>query len=243
MSVVGVSTAREALRATLILYATDWRCMTAQASERADEESQLVLALRAGDERAFTRLVERYHVGMIRFAQQYVPDRSVAEGVAQEAWLGVLRGLDRFEARSSLKTWIFSIVLNCARARARRDKRTIPFSAMEHPLDEPAEAAVDPAWFRGQADRYPGGWVAFPPSWGDAPEERLLAAEARQYLRAAVDALPASQREVVLLRDVLGWSAGETCHILQVSEANQRVLLHRGRSKVRRALECYLNEQ
>ncbi len=216
--------------------------MPVLTSHAADDESRLIAALRAGDEDAFTRLVERYHTGMIRFAQQYVPDRSVAEGVVQEAWLGVLRGLDRFEARSSLKTWIFGIVLNCARSRARRDRRTIPFSAIERPADESFEPAVDPSRFRGSDDQYPGGWVAFPPSWGDAPDERLLAAEARQHLRAAIDTLPANQREVILLRDIQGFSASETCTILNVSEVNQRVLLHRGRSRVRRALEHYLTE-
>src|SRR5206468_6052286 len=128
-----------------------------------EDESLLVAALRAGDEAAFTRLVDRYHTGMIRFAQQYVPDRSVAEGVVQEAWLGVLRGLDRFESRSSLKTWIFGIVLNCARARARRDRRTVPFSEMERSTVEPFEPSLDPSRFRGPLDQYPGGWVSFPP--------------------------------------------------------------------------------
>ena len=225
-----------------MLSSMEWRTIPVPASHRAEDESQLVAALRSGDEDAFTRLVERYHSGMIRFAQQYVPDRSAAEGVVQEAWLGMLRGLNRFEGRASLKTWIYSIVLNCARSRARRDRRTIPFSAIERPTDEPFEPAVDPSRFRGPDDQYPGGWVAFPRSWGDAPDERLLAAEARQHLQAAIDALPPSQREVVLLRDVQGFSADETCTILNVSEVNQRVLLHRGRSRVRRALERYLTE-
>jgi RNA polymerase sigma-70 factor (ECF subfamily) len=180
---------------------------------------------------------------MIRFAQQYVPDRSVAEGVVQEAWLGVLRGVDRFESRSSLKTWIFGIVLNCARARARRDRRTVPFSEMERSAFEPFEPSVDPSRFRGTADQYPGGWISFPAPWGDSPDQRLLAAEARQCVRAAIANLPASQREVVMLRDVQGFSAEEACSVLQLSEANQRVLLHRGRSKVRRAIERYLTEQ
>jgi RNA polymerase sigma-70 factor, ECF subfamily len=205
-----------------------------------ERETELLLALRAGDERAFANVVESYHSGMIRLAQQYVPDRSVAEGVAQEAWLQVLRGLDRFAGRSSLKTWIFAIVLNCARARARRDRRSVPFSAMAAAGEEPFEPAVEPSRFRGPGDPYQGGWVSFPPSWGDAPEQRLLAAEARQYLQAAIEKLPANQREVVVLRDVQGMTAAETCELLQLSEANQRVLLHRGRSKVRRAVEGYL---
>jgi RNA polymerase sigma-70 factor (ECF subfamily) len=226
-----------------MLVSEDWRHWPISQLQTTEEESQLVEALRAGDERAFTRLVERYHLGLIHFAQQYVPDRSVAEGVVQEAWLGVLRGLDRFEARSSLKTWIFGIVLNCARARARRDRRTIPFSEIERLTAEPFEPAVEPSRFRGAADPHPGGWISFPPSWGDTPDQRLLAAEAHAYVRAAIDSLPASQRQVVLLRDVEGCSADEACSILQLSESNQRVLLHRGRSKLRRAIERYLTEQ
>lgn len=226
-----------------MLSEEDWRRRPISESQPREDESLLVEALRAGDERAFTRLVERYHTGMIRFAQQYVPDRSVAEGVVQEAWLGVLRGLDRFEARSSLKTWIFGIVLNCARARARRDRRTISFSELEQVTAEPFEPAVDPSRFRGPTDQYPGGWIAFPASWGASPDQRLLAAEARERIRDAIARLPIGQRQVVLLRDVQGFSAEEACSVLQVSESNQRVLLHRGRARVRQALERYLTEQ
>jgi RNA polymerase sigma-70 factor, ECF subfamily len=203
-------------------------------------EQDLVDALRAGDQAAFAVLVERLHPSMIRVAQQYVSDRSTAEGVAQEAWLAVLRGLDRFEGRSSLKTWIFGILLNCARARLRRDRRTVPFSAMSTAVDEPFEPAVEASRFRGPSDPFPGGWVSFPPSWGDSPDRRLLASEAREHIRTAIQALPPQQRQVITLRDVEGCSAEEVCNVLQLSESNQRVLLHRGRSKVRRALERYL---
>ena len=204
------------------------------------DESRLIASLRAGDEAAFVTLVERYNAGMIRVARMYVRERSTAEEVAQEAWLGVLRGLDGFQARSSLKTWIFRIVLNCARARAGREQRSIPFSAAGEALIEGAEPAVDSSRFRGRDDPYHGGWVSFPPSWGQAPEQRVLSREVRQLIGAAVDQLPPAQREVVVMRDVQGWSAEEVCQVLRVSESNQRVLLHRGRSKLRCALAHYL---
>jgi RNA polymerase sigma-70 factor (ECF subfamily) len=204
------------------------------------DEMELLAGLRAGDERAFATLVERYHLGMIRFAQQYVPDRSIAEDVAQEAWLQVLRGLERFEGRSTLKTWIFGIVLNCARARARRDRRTVPFSVVASMGNDPFEPAVEASRFRAPGEQYAGRWVSFPASWGDAPDRRMLAAEARRYLQDAIDALPPNQREVVVLRDVQGMSAEQACTVLQLSDSNQRVLLHRGRSKLRRAIAHYL---
>jgi RNA polymerase sigma-70 factor (ECF subfamily) len=204
------------------------------------DESALIAALRAGDESAFVTLLERYNASMIRVARIYVRDRSIAEEVAQEAWLGVLRGLGGFQARSSLKTWIFRIVLNCARARADREQRSIPFSAAGEALVQGADPAVDASRFRGPDDPYHGGWVSFPPSWGQAPEQRVLSNEVRQLIGAAVDQLPPAQREVVVMRDVQGWSAEEVCQVLHVSESNQRVLLHRGRSKVRCALAHYL---
>jgi RNA polymerase sigma-70 factor (ECF subfamily) len=223
-----------------ILAYKSWRQIPVVHHAADDDERDLLEALRAGDERAFVTLVERYHPGMIRLAQQYVRDRSAAEGVAQEAWLQILEGLERFEARSSLKTWIFGVVLNCARARARRDRRTVPFSVIAPTANDPFEPTVEPSRFRGSGDQYPGGWVSFPPSWGDAPDQRLLVTEARQYLQSAIDSLPPNQRVVVVLRDVQGLTAEQACSVLQLSAANQRVLLHRGRSRVRRAIEHYL---
>lgn len=212
----------------------------ATCADSALDEAGLIDALRAGDEAAFVTLVDRYHAGMIRVARLYLRDRSLAEEVAQEAWLGVLRGLDGFQARSSVKTWIFRIVMNCARARARREQRSIPFSAAAESLLEGAEPAVDPSRFRGPDDAYHGGWVSFPPSWGDAPEQRVLSGEVRQLIGAAVEKLPSAQREVVVMRDIQGWTAEEVCSVLQLSESNQRVLLHRGRSTLRRVLAHYL---
>jgi RNA polymerase sigma-70 factor (ECF subfamily) len=207
-------------------------------TEREDEAG-LVCALRAGDEAVFEALVERYHVGMIGLAALYVKDRAIAEEVAQEAWLVVLRSLHRFEARSTFKTWLFGIVVNCARARARREWRSVPMSAVWGPADDPFEPAVEPDRFRGAQSAWPGGWVSLPVSWGSA-EERLLSKETRGVIRAAIDALPPAQREVVTLRDVHGYTSQEACTLLGLSEANQRVLLHRGRSRLRRALEQYL---
>jgi RNA polymerase sigma-70 factor (ECF subfamily) len=170
----------------------------------------------------------------------YVHDTAAAEDVVQETWLGLLRGLDRFEGRASLKTWLSHVLANRARSRAVRDGRTIPLSAMVAQETETVEPAVDPARFRPADDpRWPGHWL-LPPSAEDLPEQRLLADELSQRVRAAVASLPPPQREVVTLRDIQGWTSDEVCEALQLSEANQRVLLHRGRSKVRSALETYL---
>jgi RNA polymerase sigma-70 factor, ECF subfamily len=208
--------------------------------EGSADDRRLVEALRDGDEAAFVALVDRYQASMIRIALLYVPDRAAAEDVVQEAWLGVLRGLDRFEARSSLKTWIFHILLNRAKTRAQRERRTVPFSTLWNPDEEPDEPAVDPARFR-DAEPWKDHWASPPRSWSETPEARFLARETRKYVRQAVEALPPSQREVITLRDIEGWTADEVCNILEISETNQRVLLHRARSKVRQALERYLD--
>ena len=204
------------------------------------DDTDLLAALRTGDEAAFTLLVERYHAVMVRLARAFMRDTGLAEEVAQDAWLGILRGLDGFQGRSSLKTWIFRIVINRAHARAGREQRVIPFSDAGGSLAEDAGPAVDPGRFRGPDDPWHGGWVSFPPSWGPSPEQRLLSGEVRQLIHEAIDRLPSGQREVVMLRDVQGWDAAEVCHTLELSESNQRVLLHRGRSKLRRALAHYL---
>ena len=200
-------------------------------------DSQLVAALRAGDEATFTRLVREWHASLLRVAQIFVPSRAVAEEVVQETWLRVLGALERFEGRSSLKTWVFRILVNTAKTRAQREGRVLPFSALQNPGRVP-EAAVDPDRFRPEDDdRYPGHWLA-PPR--ELPEERLLAAETRELISAAIDALPATQAAVIRLRDVDGWSSEEVRNALDISEVNQRVLLHRARVKVRQALEDYL---
>jgi len=215
----------------------------AEPAGRADEV-ELVAALRRGEEAAFVILLERYHGALVRLATVYVGDRALAEEVAQETWLGVLRGLDRFEARSSLKTWIFRILTNRAKTRAQGEGRSVPFSALWSVETASAEPAVEPERFLPPDHaRWPGHWAARPANWEDTPEERLLSWETSARLQQAIGALPPSQREVLTLRDVEGWTAGEVCNALGISETNQRVLLHRARSKVRRALERYLDEE
>jgi RNA polymerase sigma-70 factor, ECF subfamily len=200
-------------------------------------DAQLVAALRAGDEEAFRGLVRDWHSSLLRVAQIFVPTRALGEEVVQETWLRVLGALDRFEGRSSLKTWVFRILVNTAKTRAQREGRVIPFSSLHDPARIP-EAAVEPERFLPDGhERYPGGWSAPPRS---LPEESLIAAETRRAIATAIDALPANQRAVISLRDVEGWSSDEVRNALDLSEVNQRVLLHRARAKVRSALEDYL---
>jgi RNA polymerase sigma-70 factor (ECF subfamily) len=200
-------------------------------------EIELVQSLRDGDERAFAEVVDQHGAAMLRVARLYVRDRAVAEEVVQEAWLGVLRGVDRFEGRSSLRTWLFRIVANVAKTRAIREARSVPLSALAGLEDE--GPSVDPARFRGPEDRWVGHWATPPEDWS-RPEERLLTQETRDVIARAVEALPDGQRRVISLRDIEGWTAEEVCNVLEISETNQRVLLHRARTKVRRALDDYL---
>lgn len=201
------------------------------------QDSELVAALRAGDEATYARLVREWHGPLLRVARIFVPSRAVAEEVVQETWLRVLGALERFEGRSSLKTWVFRILVNTAKTRAQREGRVVPFSALHDPARVP-EPAVEPERFLpDDHERHPGGWAS-PPR--ELPEERLLAAETRARIASAIEALPASQRAVISLRDVEGWSAEEVRNALDLSEVNQRVLLHRARAKVRSALEEYL---
>ena len=203
----------------------------------------LIEALRRGDEDAFTSLIEQYHPSLVRLAMVFVGDRAVAEEVAQDAWLGVLQGIDRFEGRSSIKTWIFTILSNRARTKGKRESRSIPFSALT-PLEERGgEPAMDPERFRPAGDRWEGGWISFPRAWDDLPEDRLVSRETRAQIMAAIAGLPANQRMVITLRDVEGWPAQEVCNVLRISETNQRVLLHRARSKVRQGLEAYFETE
>jgi RNA polymerase sigma-70 factor (ECF subfamily) len=206
------------------------------------DEAQLLHSLRAGDERAFAALVEEYGPTMMRLARLYVRERSVAEEVVQEAWLGVLRGIERFEGRSSLRTWLFRIVTNLAKTRGVREARSIPFSALAG--EELAEEgpSVPPERFRGPDDRWAGHWAAPPVDWA-RPEDELLSAETRTVIVRAIGALPKVQRTVITLRDIEGWSSEEVCNALEVTETNQRVLLHRARTKVRHALDDYLQEE
>jgi RNA polymerase sigma-70 factor, ECF subfamily len=210
------------------------------ARRQPSDDAALVAGLRADDRAAFETLIERHHAAMVRVASLFVPDRAVAEEVAQETWLAVLEGIDRFEERSSLKTWIFRILTNRAKTRAQREGRSVPLSALGAPhADEPV---VDADRFLRPGDPEPGAWASPPRDWETIPEERLLSQETLAMVARAIAELPAAQREVIRLRDVEGWSAGEVCDALGITDGNQRVLLHRARSKVRQALEDYLEE-
>jgi RNA polymerase sigma-70 factor (ECF subfamily) len=204
----------------------------------AQEESELLDRLRAGDERAFEALVARFYPTMLAVAQHHVRTRAVAEEVVQEAWLGVLKGLDRFEGRSSLKTWILRILVNTAKTRGVRESRTVPYSALAPEGEEPA---VDPERFRGTDDPFPGHWRAYPGDWHRLPEQALTEGETLRVVIGAIEQLPPAQRMVIALRDIQGCEPEEVCALLEVSEGNQRVLLHRARSKVRAALERHLD--
>jgi RNA polymerase sigma-70 factor (ECF subfamily) len=201
------------------------------------EDARLVEGLRAGDEAAFAALMRMYGASMLRVAQMYVSTRAVAEEVVQEAWLGVLKGIDRFEGRSSLKSWLFRIVVNTAKTRGVREARSLPFSAL---AEGGGEGTVPADRFLGAGERFPGHWSVPPASWAGIPEDRLLSAETMDVVRRTIDSLPPAQKRVLTLRDVEGFSAEEVCNALDLTETNGRVLLHRARAKVRAALEEYL---
>jgi RNA polymerase sigma-70 factor (ECF subfamily) len=194
-------------------------------------DRDVVRALRDGDEEVFADLVRSYQAPLLRLAQSYVPSRAVAEDVVADTWLGVLNGIDRFEGRSSLKTWIFRILVNTAKTRGQREARAVPFSSLAP--DDAAEPSVEPDRFTRM-----GYWAVPPVAW---PEERLLAYETRAVIEQAIAALPETQRLVITLRDLEGWSAEEVRNVLDLSETNQRVLLHRARAKVRRAIDDYMD--
>jgi RNA polymerase sigma-70 factor (ECF subfamily) len=195
-------------------------------------------ALRAGDERAFRELVREHESLLLRLALLYAPSRAVAEEVVQETWVAVLRGLDGFEGRASLKTWISRILINVARRRSGREGRSIPFSSLAP--DEGDGPSVDPDRFFA-AGPYAGHWLTFPANWSELPEERVLANEVRALVGRVIDGLPPAQREVITLRDLEGWDAAEACELLGIADGHQRVLLHRARTKVRDALERYFD--
>jgi RNA polymerase sigma-70 factor (ECF subfamily) len=200
------------------------------------DELALIARLRDGDEQAFETLVARNYATMLAVARTYVQSRAVAEEVVQEAWLGVLQSLDRFEGRSSLRTWIIAIVVNKAKTRAVRERRSVPFASLER--DEPA---VSPERFNRSGETYPGHWHSPPARWSAPPD---VVSQERETLRAvmlAISELPAAQQAVIRMRDLLGCSAEEVCSVLDVSAANQRVLLHRARSRVRAALEVHVS--
>jgi RNA polymerase sigma-70 factor, ECF subfamily len=209
------------------------------ATEPVRREDTLLAALRSGDEGAFSALVDAHGAAMHRVALTFVRSSAVADEVVQEAWLGALRGLDRFEGRSTLRTWLLRIVANIARTHAVREARSVPFSALElaREADSPHDAGLPTERFQGPSDPHPGRWVSFPTPWPTDPENALLSAEIRDLIANTIADLPDGQRIVITLRDVEGWNSAEVCSVLELSENNQRVLLHRARSKVRAVLE------
>jgi RNA polymerase sigma-70 factor (ECF subfamily) len=203
--------------------------------EPVTDDSELLGRLRAGDEQAFRELIRQHHTGMISLAGSFVGSRATAEEVVQETWLAVLEGIDRFEERSSLKTWIFGILVNKARTRAVRDGRMLSFSDIA-PGGGPVEPAVDRARFAAS-----GAWTDPPQPWDELDPERVVAGQ-QLWVHAvrALEDLPPQQRAVLVMRDVAGHGSEETCSILGITEANQRVLLHRARAKMRRAIEMLI---
>jgi RNA polymerase sigma-70 factor, ECF subfamily len=204
----------------------------------ADSDEQAVAALRAGDECAFRELFARSYPMMKRVARTYVASDAVAEEVVQETWMAVVTGIDRFEGRSALGTWIFSILTNQAKTHSVRERRAVPFSSLAS--CEAGEPAVDPDRFQNDDEAWPGHWATPPRPW-QKPERRLLSLEARDRLKVALAQLPDRQRLIVALRDVDGRSAEEVCELLGLTQENQRVLLHRGRSRLRAILEEYID--
>jgi RNA polymerase sigma-70 factor (ECF subfamily) len=206
------------------------------------DDTRLVASLRAGEEQAFMELVQRYGASMLRVAMLFVRTRAVAEEVVQDTWVGVLDGIGRFEGRSSFKTWLFRILTNTAKTRGERESRSTPVSFLSGSDLEPRATSVDPDRFLPDGERWAGWWASSPMRFDEQPESRLLSAETLGIVRQVVEELPAAQKAVIAMRDLAGFSSEEVCESLGISEGNQRVLLHRARTKVRVALEEYLGE-
>jgi RNA polymerase sigma-70 factor (ECF subfamily) len=221
---------------------SDLQVAPADAHEDQDE-GRLLAALRTGDEAAFLALIDRHGGAMFRMARLFVRSPEAAADVVQETWLGVVRGLDRFEGRASVRTWIFRILLNRARSRGQRDGHWITFSALAGREAARGPAAIDPAEFSDDPSSWPGHWVREPRRWAASAEEELLSAELLRHVSDAIAGLPTAQRTVIELRDVGGWAAADVCSLLDISAVNQRVLLHRARSRVRALLDGYLHDR
>ena len=206
-------------------------------SEPVSDEGRLLSGLRAGDESAFVQLVEAHHVAMVRLARAYVGNDALAEDVVQDVWSAVIKGIDRFEGRSSVRTWLFTIVKNRATSTFLRERRSVPLSSLG---SGDGESDAPPAMDRLLTSSAGGAWAAPPRPWEDGAR-RLLSLELRAELRQALEALPRRQQAVVVLRDVEGLGPAEVCRVLGLTEENQRVLLHRGRARLRKALEEVLD--
>lgn len=203
------------------------------------DEADLIAALRARDEAVFAELVDRHAPAMLRVARGYVASREIAEEVVQEAWIALLKGIDVFEGRSSLRTWLFTVLINIAKKRGMRERKDVDVQIAAY-----TGGTVDPARFRDSDDRWPGHWKddEAPSPFPDSPEGSVLGGELMAVTRRELDKLPERQRVVVTLRDVLDMDSAEVCELLDISVANQRVLLHRGRAAIRQGLEDYLKD-
>jgi RNA polymerase sigma-70 factor (ECF subfamily) len=203
------------------------------------DDTAVIAALRDGDEAAFARLVDQHTPAMLRVARGYVPSLDIAEEVVQETWIALIKGIDKFEGRSSLRTWLFAVMINIAKARGIKERR-----GADAEIAAFTGGTVDPARFRTADDPWPGHWNQHeePSPFPDTPEGSVLGAELVETARRELDKLPERQREVVTLRDMLGFDSDEVCDLLHISAANQRVLLHRGRAAIRQALEDYLRD-
>jgi RNA polymerase sigma-70 factor (ECF subfamily) len=203
------------------------------------DETALIVALRSGDERIFAELVDQHTPSLLRVARSYVPSHQIAEEVVQETWIALVKGIATFEGRCSLRTWLFTVMINIAKTRGVRERRDAETAVAAY-----TGGTVDPARFRAAGDEYPGHWKPeqTPAPFPDTPEGSVLGRELIAIARAALDTLPDRQRTVVTLRDLLGFDSAEVCELLAISVANQRVLLHRGRAAVREILETYLQE-
>jgi RNA polymerase sigma-70 factor, ECF subfamily len=213
----------------------------AKTGDEDNTEVALVQRLRDGDESAFVEIVEAYQVPLRRFLRNYVPSEDVAEDIAQETWVAVLRGLESFEGRSALKTWIFRIGAFRAQSRMKRERRIVPFASLRRSSGEDDDIDIDrlmPAEF----SRDTGMWMSPPRRWDEEPETKLLSDETVRFVHKTIQQLPPMQASVITLRDIEKWTAAEVREALDLSEANQRVLLHRARLKVRKALEMRAGE-
>jgi RNA polymerase sigma-70 factor, ECF subfamily len=202
------------------------------------DDAALVAAIRSGDEDAFAALVDAYSPILLRVAMTHVPSHAVAEEVVQETWIGVMRGVHRYEGRSPLKSWIIGILRNTAKTRGERERRTVPFSSLTGNEGDDGPILEPERFLPSNHTRYPGHWAIAPTPW-PVPEEGLLAGETMEIIEGVIRELPPAQRAVISMRDVEGWPAHEVCEALEVSPGNQRVLLHRARTRVRAALESY----
>ncbi|HEX2086398.1 MAG TPA: sigma-70 family RNA polymerase sigma factor [Solirubrobacteraceae bacterium] len=211
-----------------------------QQRPRDSEDARLVAALRRGDEAAFAALVRKHQSLMLRVARGYVRDQRLAEEVVQETWLALLEGIDRFEGRASLKTWLFRVLVKRAITRGTRERRQVPFSSLVGDDDESGPTVDADRFLGGDHPRWPGHWAAEPSNWEALPEQRLLSRETMRLVQEAIERLPARQRDVIVMRDIGGFGAEEVCAALDLSDGNQRVLLHRARAKVREELERHL---